>query len=282
MSEWDAHVPGAALDAFPQAKRVYKNVYALDANLVDEWASLDHTYINDFTEASQDAVGAALTDTTTIDTTYNDGANTMTFDVKKALDHTYITDFDEAAQDAVGGIIIDSGTIDFTYDDAVPSITGFVKAKSLDTSHLADFAKAELAAGQQLTSNSTVFQNITGMALALAANEVWRFHMTLIYISTVAADFKWQFTVPAGATLFYSSGPFNFGAAQIFLASYGAATPAAADGNAANVAIELYGTVINGANAGNLQLQAAQNTGTVEITDFVVQGTNYEARRVSP
>ena len=37
--------------------------------------------VSDFTEAAQDAVGAALTDTATIDFTYNDGANTITADV---------------------------------------------------------------------------------------------------------------------------------------------------------------------------------------------------------
>src|SRR5581483_10664768 len=39
-------------------------------------------------EQAQDAIGAALTDTTTIDFTYNDAANTIIADVKKALDHT--------------------------------------------------------------------------------------------------------------------------------------------------------------------------------------------------
>src|SRR5581483_4125181 len=45
-------------------------------------------------EQAQDAIGAALTDTTTIDFTYNDAANTIIADVKKALDHTWVTDFD--------------------------------------------------------------------------------------------------------------------------------------------------------------------------------------------
>lgn len=45
-------------------------------------------------EQAQDAVGAMLTDSATIDFTYNDGANTETADVKKTLDHTWITDFD--------------------------------------------------------------------------------------------------------------------------------------------------------------------------------------------
>jgi hypothetical protein len=39
---------------------------------------VDHTYVSDFNEAAQDAVGGILTDSTSIDFTYNDGANTIT------------------------------------------------------------------------------------------------------------------------------------------------------------------------------------------------------------
>lgn len=41
--------------------------------------------ISDFNEASQDAVGGILTDTATIDFTYNDGANTITADIIKVI-----------------------------------------------------------------------------------------------------------------------------------------------------------------------------------------------------
>lgn len=40
--------------------------------------------ISDFTEAAQDAVGAAVTDTSSIDFTYTDGSNTITADIKSA------------------------------------------------------------------------------------------------------------------------------------------------------------------------------------------------------
>lgn len=39
---------------------------------------IDHTYVSDFDEAAQDAVGMILTDSTSIDFTYDDGANTIT------------------------------------------------------------------------------------------------------------------------------------------------------------------------------------------------------------
>ncbi len=150
------------------------------------------------------------------------------------------------------------------------------------TSHLAREFTFAMTAGQQLTSNSTVFQNITGMAVPLAANEVWRFSMTLISLSSVAADFKFQFTVPAGAVLFLATGGYTAGAVYVpSQASIGAAAPITLDGAAANVATEVYGTVICGGTAGNLQLQAAQAIATIENTDFVVQGTNVFAKKVS-
>ncbi|MEM4359955.1 MAG: hypothetical protein QXT45_05450 [Candidatus Bilamarchaeaceae archaeon] len=57
-------------------------------------ASIDITasQVSDFTEAAQDAVGAALTDSSTIDFTYNDAANTITADViQSGIDHGSIS-----------------------------------------------------------------------------------------------------------------------------------------------------------------------------------------------
>lgn len=142
------------------------------------------------------------------------------------------------------------------------------------------FQSSSVVSAQQLTSNSTAFQNVTNMAIALGANQVWRFAMTIIFISSAAADFKWQFTVPAGATLFWSSPGQTYLGVPVNVYNQGAGVSGLADGSGAAIAVEIQGTVINGANAGNLQLQAAQNTATVEATDFVLIGSNYFARRV--
>lgn len=146
---------------------------------------------------------------------------------------------------------------------------------------IALFYSNVVATNQQLTSNSTAFQNVANMILPLTANQVWSFRMTIRYTSSVAADFKFQFTVPAGATLEFSSGAVLFGGVNTFLGSFGPTTPAPADGIAAPLAIEVMGTITNGANVGNLQLQAAQNTATVEATDFVLTGSNVTGRRVA-
>lgn len=143
-------------------------------------------------------------------------------------------------------------------------------------------AKLYLSAGQQLTSNSTTFQDVVwagGVAgLTLLANAVWHFRMTGIFISTVAAGFQFQLIGPTGAKLYLATGNFapvgNFG-------SVGFANPLSATGTAANVGIEVWGTVVNGANAGVMKLQVAQHTATVESTDFLVQGTNLQATKVA-
>ncbi len=104
------------------------------------------TTISDFNEAAQDAVGGILTDTATVDFTYNDGANTITAAVLDSpllqgqnsafhLDRTNhtgtqlsttISDFTEAAQDAVGATLTDTATLDLTYNDGANTISGAV------------------------------------------------------------------------------------------------------------------------------------------------------------
>lgn len=110
--------------------------------------NFDRTVVNAFTsEDAQDAVGSILTDSNSIDFTYNDAGNTITAVAKyggssgnfgtadtlarsdhvhtgvyAAASHTHtasdVTDFTEATQDVIGALLVDSSTIDFTYNDA--------------------------------------------------------------------------------------------------------------------------------------------------------------------
>ncbi len=83
-------------------------------------------------EDAQDAVGAALTDTATIDLTYDDTNNRITADVVPgSLDSSYISDFTEAAQDAVGAALTDTAEIDFTYNDGLATITADLKVTTV-------------------------------------------------------------------------------------------------------------------------------------------------------
>lgn len=66
-------------------------------------SGLDSGDLSDFTEAAQDAVGAALTDTATIDFTYTDGSDQITADVKSSSIGT-----SHLADDAVTAAKLDS------------------------------------------------------------------------------------------------------------------------------------------------------------------------------
>lgn len=90
------------------------------------------TTISDFTEATQDVVGALLVAGANVSLTYNDAANTLTIAVS-GLDT-------EAVQDIVGALVVDSTTIDFTYDDAANTLTAAIVAGSVTTTLLADGA----------------------------------------------------------------------------------------------------------------------------------------------
>lgn len=116
------------------------------------------TTISDFNEAAQDAVGNVLTDSATLDFTYNDAGNTISAAVldsptvggatpaqlRDRATHTgtqlsgTISDFTEAAQDAVGASLTDTATIDLTYNDGANTISADVINASITNAKLAD------------------------------------------------------------------------------------------------------------------------------------------------
>lgn len=139
-----------SLDGFPK----YKD----DAGTV-------HVFPPTTAEDVQDAIGSMLTDSSTLDFTYDDAGGTLTAIVKNGsisvgmldfdvatqaelnagittaearANHTgtqtasTISDFTEAAQDAVGGSLADTGTVDFTYNDGANTISAAVITTGLD------------------------------------------------------------------------------------------------------------------------------------------------------
>lgn len=147
-------------------------------------ASNDLVRVADVPELAQDAVGTILTDSSTVDFTYDDSTPAITAAViddsiansklanmaqatfkmraagagtgdpidgtaaqaKTALAITAsdISNFDEAAQDAVGGILASSGQIDFVYSDATPSITAGIANDAVTNARLANMAQATI------------------------------------------------------------------------------------------------------------------------------------------
>lgn len=167
------------------------------------------TTITQYTdEMAQDAVGGALTDTDTINQTYNDGAGTITSDVRTQMSITsdtsgiklsgdaaspgnskyYGTDgsgvkgfhdvpvpggsyTDEMSQDAVGGILTDTSTINFTYDDTTPQITGDVIDDSITFAKIQNIASGSVL-GRTTALSGNVEELTAGTGISIAGGQI--------------------------------------------------------------------------------------------------------------
>lgn len=124
----------------------------------------------------------------------------------------------------------------------------------------------------ETVNNSATLQNDDVLLAALVANEVVAFICQIFYSSGGTPDFKFTFTVPALATIVWNvtSGIARGtgGAVALQANIVASAGPYSIDGFGAPdpVCVTVVGTVVNGANAGNLQLQWAQDVATVADT----------------
>ena len=148
----------------------------------------NHTHtsaaISDFTEAAQDAVGAALTDSTSVDFTYNDGSNTISAALLYAgsggdygsaatparSDHnhdlTNLTNATEFIQDVINATVVDGVALTKSYNDALNQYTldvdlGTGSGQSAAGNHthtsgaVSDFTEAAQDAVGAMVANST-------------------------------------------------------------------------------------------------------------------------------
>ena len=133
-------------------------------------------------------------------------------------------------------------------------------------------------ADQTLTQSSTTLQNVTTLLAALAANEVVMFHVRILHTAASAtADIKFAFTIPAAATLSWNfASGMQWTAADTANLTVDISTSGGSEpwgGGSASRTTDIFGIVVNGANAGDLQLQAAQNTS--EAVDVIVKANSY-------
>lgn len=121
----------------------------------------------------------------------------------------------------------------------------------------------------EIINNSTTLQNDDDLLVAMGASEVWHLFLSLRFIASVAAarSMKVAFTVPAAASFVWHV----LGDVATVADEYtGLRTPRTTVawtptvlGNESPIFF-IWGVYIGGANAGNLQLQWAQNTAYVE------------------
>ena len=137
-------------------------------------------------------------------------------------------------------------------------------------------------ADESLDTSETL-QNDDALLFAVAANEVWHFEFVLFLTSTSSTpDFKCTFTKPTGASGRWGMLAISSNSTSVVAATDMAGASVDLDGattlacgvvaNLVNMVI-LQGTIVNGANAGTLQLQWAQNTSNA--TAITVKTNSY-------
>ncbi len=128
----------------------------------------------------------------------------------------------------------------------------------------ADHPKIVLKSADEDVTSSTMLQDDNDLKFAIAANEDWVFEFFIIWDAPTAADIKFSITIPSGATgewaLGRQVGTGDEEPTYIADAAFGSKLAIVSTANNTKFGAHLWGTVINGSNAGNVQLQFAQNT----------------------
>jgi hypothetical protein len=126
------------------------------------------------------------------------------------------------------------------------------------------------ATGDTTKNNSTVLADVTGLSFAVLANASYFFQFILHGISAVAADYKFTLTGPAAPTAIrYGLTSISVDVADA--AAFGTSIFRAA--SSVDEAIFIFGQLRNGANAGTVQLQFAQQTADVSNSKIYAESS---------
>lgn len=135
------------------------------------------------------------------------------------------------------------------------------------------------AADQVITSSTALVTS--GLTSPIAANETQKFEVVIPFSVGATGGFKCQVVVPAGGVLFNASfilantvAPGVVVAQQVASAAFGNAVA-----NAGNHWLKISGTVKNGATAGNLDIQVAQNSSDA-LSLTVLSGATMEICKI--
>lgn len=142
----------------------------------------------------------------------------------------------------------------------------FIKKTLAETKTLLGLSTTTYKTADETVNNSTTLQNDDHLLFAVAANEVFEFTMVLRTISQGAADIKFAITVPTAATIEWEFIGRDEGATMVQATQIGSGTSVGAYGVATNYIHTIRGIIINSTNAGNVQLQWAQEAADVSDT----------------
>jgi hypothetical protein len=130
-------------------------------------------------------------------------------------------------------------------------------------------------AAPETVNNSAVMQNDNELLFAMGANQVWFVIYQLLFDSSVGADLQNQISLPVGA-VFRAFQIRTAADGSVGVGSYIEGIPSGLTGNGvgtARVSHVCIGIVVNGANAGNFQIQWAQNL--AEVSNTTVNANSY-------
>jgi uncharacterized membrane protein len=227
------------------------------------------------------AIGSVVT-TIDVDDTPADSATTDPISSNWAYDHV-------AAADPHTGYVLESlatAQSDILYSTAANTWAALAKGTALQVLRMNSGATApEWTAGEsaveivyksagETVNNSITLQNDDDLLFAVGANEKWHFFLYLIYTSSAVADFKFAFTVPAtGALQRITAGLVGAltGETGVLTEQDGTAVLTLAGAGAYRVLLAWYR--YSGGNAGNIQLQWAQDT--QEVSDTIVSNGSH-------
>ena len=170
--------------------------------------------------------------------------------------------------------------LDFLPDHASGDAYGFVQlASSEDAYQWGGHRQRSRSTANFTKNNNDTLGDVTGISFAIPASQVWGFRVTAQALIGATPDIKVAFTVPAAATGTGLATKLDAaGMVNVRVTDWTAANALVTA--AAGVGIELTGVIVNSTTAGTVQLQAAQNTATVEDTILYAQAT-IEAWRIA-
>ena len=149
---------------------------------------------------------------------------------------------------------------------------------TLSVNPTANVRKSADETQNNVVNPTAVLQNDDELFFAIGANETWSYRFVISANAAAAPDIKFAVIAPVGATC--RSGVQDAeGATTIANLACGASS-GLVPGNTAEDVYEVTGTVVNGATAGNVTLQWAQNT--VNAANVIVrQGSYLNANRIA-
>lgn len=184
----------------------------------------------------------------------------QTMDIESRLALRYTDEVDRAARHPVG---IEGEVSHLSVSDRLETYDG-ANWVSLFSRSFYTFARK--SANQALTLSSTALQNVTSLLSALPATGVFGFAGVVFYDTSAVADLKLAFTIPAGATMEWglmgaaTAGGGSGDGTFLTATASAAAIPVGGAGVGTGLWAQIEGEVNTTGTAGNLQLQAAQNT----------------------